>query len=49
MSGGPVFARDTDGKLFLTGVIVAGSNEPPSAGIRILDRAAADFIRLYLK
>ncbi len=49
MSGGPVFARDTDGKLYLTGVIVAGSNEPPSAGIRILDRAAADFIRQYLK
>ena len=49
MSGGPVFARDTDGKLYLTGVVVAGSNEPPSAGIRILDRAAADFIRRYLK
>ena len=49
MSGGPVFARDTDGKLFLAGVVVAGSNEPPSAGIRVLDRAAADFIRRYLK
>lgn len=49
MSGGPVFARDTDGKLYLSGVVVAGSNEPPSAGIRVLDRAAADFIRRYLK
>lgn len=49
MSGGPVFSRDADGKLYLTGVIVAGSNEPPSAGIRILDRSAADFIRQYLK
>ena len=49
MSGGPVFARDTDGKLYLTGVVVAGSSEPPSAGIRILDRAAAEFIRRYLK
>ena len=49
MSGGPVFARGTDGKLYLAGVVVAGSNEPPSTGIRILDRAAAEFIRRYLK
>ena len=49
MSGGPVFSRDADGKLFLTGIIVAGSNEPLSTGIRILDRTAADFIRQYLK
>jgi len=49
MSGGPVFARDADGKLYLAGVVVAGSTEPPSAGIRVLDRTAADFIRRYLK
>ncbi len=49
MSGGPVFARDTDGKLYITGVVVAGSTEPPSTGIRILDRTAADFIRQFLK
>lgn len=49
MSGGPVFARDSDGKLYLTGIVVAGSNEPPSTGIRILDQVAADFIRRYLK
>ena len=49
MSGGPVFARAADGKLYLAGVVVAGSNAPPSTGIRILDRAAADFIRRYLK
>jgi len=49
MSGGPVFARDADGKFYLSGIVVAGSNEPPSTGIRILDRAAADFIRQYLK
>ena len=49
MSGGPVFARDADGKLYLAGVVVAGSDEPPLTGIRILDKAAADFIRQYLK
>ncbi len=49
MSGGPVFSRADDGKLYLTGIVVAGSNEPPSTGIRILDRTAADFIRQYLK
>ncbi len=49
MSGGPVFARATDGKLYLAGVVVAGSTAPPSAGIRVLDRAAAEFIRRYLK
>jgi hypothetical protein len=49
MSGGPVFSRDADGKLYVTGVVVAGSNNPGSTGIRILDRTAADFIRQYLK
>jgi hypothetical protein len=49
MSGGPVFSRDADGKLFVTGVVVAGSNDPASTGIRILDRTATDFIKQYLK
>jgi hypothetical protein len=49
MSGGPVFSRNTDGKLFITGVVVAGSNDPASTGIRILDRTATDFITQYLK
>jgi V8-like Glu-specific endopeptidase len=49
MSGGPVFSRNADGKLFVTGVVVAGSNEPASMGIRILDKTAADFIQQYLK
>jgi hypothetical protein len=49
MSGGPVFAKDADGKLYVAGVIVAGSTAPPAGAIRALDREVADFIRHYLK
>lgn len=49
MSGGPAFARDADGKLYVTGVVVSGSDEPwVSGGIRIIDAAGATFIRTYL-
>jgi hypothetical protein len=50
MSGGPVFARDADGKLYVTGIIVSGSPEPwVSGGVRIIDTSAATFIRTYLR
>lgn len=49
MSGGPVFGEDSDGKLFVAGVVVASSVEPLTGGIRILNSTAAAFIRTYLK
>jgi V8-like Glu-specific endopeptidase len=49
MSGGPALARTSDGKFYLTGVVVAGSSTPVSTGIRILDPASIDFIQRYLK
>jgi V8-like Glu-specific endopeptidase len=49
MSGGPVFAEQETGDLRLVGVIVAGSDDPPSGGIRALNDAAAAFINLYLR
>lgn len=49
MSGGPVLGEDTDGKLYVVGVIVAGSIDPIAGGIRILDLAAANFIKRYAK
>ncbi len=49
MSGGPVFGEDTDGKLYVAGVVVAGSIDPITGGIRILDLAAANFIKRYAK
>ncbi len=49
MSGGPVFAQDSDGNLFVSGVIVSGSTKPVSGGVRILDSSAAGLIRRYLR
>jgi V8-like Glu-specific endopeptidase len=49
MSGGPVFGKGTDGKLYVAGVVVASSVEPLTGGIRILNTTAANFIRRYLK
>jgi hypothetical protein len=48
MSGGPVFAEVAEGDLRVTGVIVAGSDDPPSGGIRALDAAASRFLKTYL-
>ena len=49
MSGGPVFVQSSDGRWFVAGLIVAGSREPVSGGLRALDASVADFIREYLK
>lgn len=49
MSGGPVLARNSRGQWLVSGVVVAGSNEPVSGGIRALDARAAQFIRQYLR
>jgi V8-like Glu-specific endopeptidase len=49
MSGGPIFARDTNGALLVTGVVVAGAEDQHGGGIRILDATAAAFIRQYMK
>jgi hypothetical protein len=48
MSGGPVFARLTDGSLRVAGIVVAGSDDPPSGGIRGLNPLAGQFISVYL-
>ena len=49
MSGGPVLGRDTDGRLFVAGIVVASSLDPITGGIRILDGTAASFLRRYMK
>ena len=49
MSGGPVFAELASGDLRITGVIVAGSENPPTGGIRALDAAASRFLQTYLR
>ena len=48
MSGGPIFAEVAPGDLRLTGVIVAGSDDPPTGGVRALNSTAARFLRSYL-
>jgi V8-like Glu-specific endopeptidase len=48
MSGGPIFAEVSAGDLRVTGVIVAGSDDPPTGGVRALNAAAARFLRAYL-
>ena len=48
MSGGPVFARTSDG-LSVAAVVVSGSRRPPAGGVRVLNSAAADFINTYLQ
>jgi hypothetical protein len=47
MSGGPVFARTSTDSLVVSGVVVSGSTDPVTGGIRALDSTAGDFIRLY--
>jgi hypothetical protein len=49
MSGGPVLAPNGNGTLFVVGLVVAGSDRPPSSGVRVLDSVAARFIRTYLR
>ena len=49
MSGGPVFAQVAPNDLRIVGVIVAGSDDPPSGGIRAINAAAARFISTYLR
>lgn len=49
MSGGPVFASVGTDDYRVVGVIVAGSDDPPSGGIRALNGAAASFIQTYLR
>jgi hypothetical protein len=49
MSGGPVFARGTDGKWYVAAVIVAGSDRPVAGGVRVLNSAAATFIKTYMR
>ena len=49
MSGGPVFAAVAPGDYRVAGVIVAGSDDPPSGGIRALNAAAARFLQTYLR
>jgi hypothetical protein len=49
MSGGPVFAAIGDNDLRVAGIIVAGSDTPPSGGIRALNSAAARFLQTYLR
>ncbi|HEX8312356.1 MAG TPA: trypsin-like serine protease [Chthoniobacteraceae bacterium] len=47
MSGGPLFSRTTAGDLTITGVIVSGSVQPVSGGIRSLNPTAARLIYRY--
>ena len=49
MSGGPVFAIDDDGELYLCATIVASADDPIAGGIRVFDRKVADLIRNYLR
>ena len=49
MSGGPVFAQVAPNDLRIVGVIVAGSDDPPSGGIRAINAVAARFISTYLR
>ena len=47
MSGGPLFSETAGGELTITGVIVSGSEDPVSGGIRALNPAAARLINRY--
>jgi hypothetical protein len=49
MSGGPVFADIGGGDMRIVGVIVAGSDDPPTGGIRALNPGAARFLTTYLR
>ncbi len=49
MSGGPVFATVAPNDLRIVGVIVAGSDDPPTGGIRAINATGARFISTYLR
>jgi hypothetical protein len=49
MSGGPVFARDGDGNLFVCATIVSGSDDPVAGGVRIFNAKVADLINNHLR
>ncbi len=49
MSGGPVFAEVEPGEFRVVAVIVAGSDDPPSGGVRAINDGGARFIRTYLQ
>jgi V8-like Glu-specific endopeptidase len=49
MSGGPVFADIGTGELRIVGIVVAGSDDPPTGGIRALNPAAGRFLNTYLR
>ena len=49
MSGGPILSEVAPDDFRIVGIIVAGSDSPPAAGIRALDAAGAAFIAAYLR
>jgi V8-like Glu-specific endopeptidase len=49
MSGGPVFAELPNGEWRVTGIIVAGSDEPPAGGIHAITTDGAKFLSTYLR
>ena len=49
MSGGPVFAELPNGDWRVTGIIVAGSDEPPAGGIHAITTEGATFLSTYLR
>ena len=49
MSGGPVFAQDTDNELYVAAVVVSGSFDPDAGGARVINGKAATFIQEYLR
>jgi len=49
MSGGPVFARDTDGNLSVCATVVSGSQRPLAGGVRVFNAKVADLIDNYLR
>lgn len=49
MSGGPVLSEVAPDDFRVVGIIVAGSDSPPAAGIRALDAAGAAFVASYLR
>ena len=48
MSGGPIIATLPDGNRVLCGVVVSGSDDPVTGGIRIVNSTTSDFITKYL-
>jgi hypothetical protein len=49
MSGGPVFARDNDGALWVCATIVSGSARPIAGGVRVYNTMVAKLINDYLR